>query len=159
MTATRRSPGDRMTCPAGKELKPLPKPEDGAIRYKATMADCGACALKTRCTTARARTVLRLINEPALERVARRLKAEPTLMNKRAQSVEPAFGTLKCWLPILPFERRGGRFLLRGRCQAGANFPGVGKGLRRSGGWCGGKGVWPPGNTADFRLMITLQRK
>jgi hypothetical protein len=107
-----------MICPAGKELKPLPKPEDGAIRYKARKADCGGCALKDQCTTAKARTVLRLINEPALDRVARRLKAAPDLMAKRAQSVEPAFGTLKRWLPILLFEKRGGRFLLRGRDKA-----------------------------------------
>jgi transposase len=102
---------DVMICPAGKELKPLPKPENGAIRYKAGKADCGGCALKSRCTKAKKRTVLRLINEPALERVAERLKAAPELMAKRAQSVEPAFGTLKRWL-------HGGRFLLRGRDKA-----------------------------------------
>ena len=55
--------------------------------------------------------ILRLINEPALDRVAERLKAAPELMAKRAQSVEPAFGTLKRWL-------HGGRFLLRGRDKA-----------------------------------------
>jgi hypothetical protein len=104
--------------PAGKVLTPKPRPQDGAIVYTARKTDCGACALKPQCTRAEKRTVLRLINEPALERVAQRLKAEPTLMNKRAQSVEPAFGTLKRWLPILPFERRGGRFLLRGRPKA-----------------------------------------
>ena len=102
---------DVMICPAGKELKPLPKPQDGAIAYTARKADCGACALKSRCTKANKRTVLRLINEPALERVAERLKAAPELMAKRAQSVEPAFGTLKRWL-------HGGRFLLRGRDKA-----------------------------------------
>lgn len=102
---------DRMICPAGKELKPLPKPQDGAIAYTARKADCGACELKSRCTKARQRTVLRLINEPALDRVAERLKAAPDLMAKRAQSVEPAFGTLKRWL-------HGGRFLLRGRDKA-----------------------------------------
>jgi len=95
----------------GGTLKPLPKPEDGAVRYKARKADCSGCALKDQCTTAAARTVLRLINEPALERVARRLKAAPDLMAKCAQSVEPAFGTLKRWL-------HGGRFLLRGRDKA-----------------------------------------
>jgi hypothetical protein len=102
---------DLMVCPAGKALAPKPKPQDGAIVYTARKTDCGACALKPQCTRAEKRTVLRLINEPALERVARRLKAEPTLMAKRAQSVEPAFGTLKRWL-------NGGRFLLRGRPKA-----------------------------------------
>jgi hypothetical protein len=102
---------DLMICPAGKELEPLPKPEDGGIRYKAKKADCGACALKEQCTTAEKRTVVRLINEPALDRVAERLKAAPDLMAKRAQSVEPAFGTLERWL-------HGGRFFLRGRDKA-----------------------------------------
>jgi transposase len=97
---------DLMLCPAGKELKPLPEPEDGAIRYKARKADCGACALKEQCTTAKARTVLRLINEPALDRVAERLKAAPDLMAKRAQSVEPAFGTLNAGYPSFG-SRRG----------------------------------------------------
>jgi hypothetical protein len=102
---------DLMVCPAGKALAPKPKPQDGAIVYTARKTDCGACALKPQCTRAEKRTVLRLINEPALDRVARRLKADPTLMAKRAQSVEPAFGTLKRWL-------NGGRFLLRGRPKA-----------------------------------------
>ena len=100
-----------MVCPAGKTLKPKPKPQDGAIADSARKTDCGACALKAHCTRSGKRTVLRLINEPALNRVALRLKVEPTLMNKRAQSVEPAFGTLKRWL-------HGGGFLLRGRLKA-----------------------------------------
>jgi hypothetical protein len=107
-----------MVCPAGEALTPKPRPQDGAIVYTARKTDCGACALKPQCTRAEKRSVFRLINEPALDRVARRLKGEPTLMNKRAQSVEPAFGTLERWLPILPFERRGGRCLLRGRPKA-----------------------------------------
>jgi adenine-specific DNA glycosylase len=97
--------------PRRQALAPKPKPQDGAIVYTARKTDCGACPIKPQCTRAEKRTVLRLINEPALERVARRLKAEPTLVNKRAQSVEPAFGTLKRWL-------NSGRFLLRGRPKA-----------------------------------------
>lgn len=102
---------DRMICPAGKALKPRPKPQDGAIAYKARKAECGACNLKPRCTTARARTVHRLINEAALDRVGARLAADPGCMAQRAQSVEPAFATLKRWM-------HGGRFLLRGRAKA-----------------------------------------
>jgi len=100
-----------MICPAGKILKPLPTPDRGAVRYRAQKTDCGACHLKPRCTTARARTVHRLINEAALDRVGARLNAEPSFMAQRAQSVEPAFATLKRWM-------HGGRFLLRGRARA-----------------------------------------
>lgn len=63
------------------------------------------------CTPAKARTVHRLINEAALNRVGARLKADPSAMPQRAQSVEPAFATLKRWM-------HGGRFLLRGKAKA-----------------------------------------
>jgi hypothetical protein len=39
---------DLMVCPAGKELKPLPKPEDGAIRYKARKRPIAAPAPSSR---------------------------------------------------------------------------------------------------------------
>jgi hypothetical protein len=81
---------DRLICPAGKELKPQATPQDGAIVYAARKTDCRACPLKPQCTKAEARHVTRLIDEAALERVSARLKAAPELMDKRAQSVEPA---------------------------------------------------------------------
>jgi transposase len=102
---------DRLICPAGKELKPQATPQDGAIVYAARKTDCRACPLKPQCTKAEARHVTRLIDEAALERVSARLKAAPELMDKRAQSVEPAFATLKRWM-------HGGRFLLRGKAKA-----------------------------------------
>ncbi len=107
---------DRLICPAGKELKPQATPQDGAIVYTAKKADCRVCPLKPQCTKAPVRHVTRLIHEDALERVTARLKAEPELMNKRAQSVEPAFATLKRWMPMDPC--RSGRFLLRGKAKA-----------------------------------------
>jgi transposase len=102
---------DRLICPAGKPLKPQATPQDGAIVYTAKKTDCRACPLKPQCTSAAARHVTRLLDEAALERVSARLKATPELMNKRAQSVEPAFATLKRWM-------HGGRFLLRGKAKA-----------------------------------------
>lgn len=102
---------DRMICPAGKALKPLPKRQEGAIVHQAGKADCGTCAIKPRCTTAKVRKVHRLINEAALDRVNARLKADPSRMPQRAQSVEPAFATLKRWM-------HGGRFLLKGKAKA-----------------------------------------
>ncbi len=102
---------DRMICPAGKVLKPLPAPDRAAVRYRALKSDCGACHLEPRCTTAKARTVHRLINEAALDRVGARLAADPGFLAQRAQSVEPAFATLKRWM-------HGSRFLLRGKAKA-----------------------------------------
>ena len=72
--------------------------------------------MKQQCTKAPARHVTRLLHEDALERVSARLKAEPELMDKRAQSVEPAFATLERWMPML--GKRSGRFLLRGKAKA-----------------------------------------
>lgn len=102
---------DRLVCPAGNALKPQSTPHDGAVIYAASKADCRVCPLKSQCTAAARRRVTRLLDEDALERVSARLKAEPKLMDKRAQSVEPAFATLKRWM-------HGGRFLLRGEAKA-----------------------------------------
>ena len=99
-TAFRWDPDkDRLICPAGKDLKPNPTPDRGAVVYTAKKTDCRVCPLKPRCTKAAARHVTRLLDEAALERVSARLKAAPDLMDKRAQSVEPAFATLKRWMP------------------------------------------------------------
>ena len=105
---------DRMICPAGKPMTSRSGPNrDGIIVYRARQSDCAACPLKPRCTGANGRAVSRMINEDALDRVQSRLDTDPELLQKRKQSVEPVFGTLKRWM-------HGGRFLLRHRI--GANI-------------------------------------
>ena len=99
---------DRLICPAGKALKPQSTPHDGAVVYAASKADCRVCPKKPHCTSAARRRVTRLIHEDALERVGARLKAEPELMDKRAQSVEPAFATLKRWMPLFCLKKAAG---------------------------------------------------
>ncbi|MBR0938869.1 transposase [Bradyrhizobium jicamae] len=68
--------------------------------------DCRKCAIKTRCTTAKYRTVTRHVHEDALDRMKARVDAAPELMRRRRCSVEHPFGTMK--------RMMSGRFLTRG---------------------------------------------
>lgn len=85
---------DTYLCPAGKTMnrKQLHRKEH-AVFYQASAADCGSCALKTRCTKSAQRTVGRHLQEDALNRMHRR--ATPELMRLRRSTVEHPFATLK----------------------------------------------------------------
>jgi transposase len=100
--------GDRFCCPAGETLerKGVQKDRDRII-YQARERACSACALKTRCTQARRRTVYRQVHEEALERM--RQRATPGAMRLRRSCAEHPFASLKYWIFGHP------RFLLRGR--------------------------------------------
>jgi transposase len=105
---------DAYRCPAGKLLTPSAgrKTNTGGrieIRYTSRKADCGACALRARCLSAKTptRTVYRWEHEDVLERHRARMKDAAAKMRRRAALAEHPFGTLKC--------RAGYRhFLLRG---------------------------------------------
>lgn len=85
---------DTYLCPAGKMLKrkQLSK-KDKAIFYTASKDDCGACAMKPRCTQAPQRLVMRLLDEDALNRMHQR--ATPEAMRLRRSTVEHPFAALK----------------------------------------------------------------
>jgi len=94
-TAFRYQPEtDTCLCPAGKTLqrKQISK-KDKAIYYTASKADCGACALKPRCTQAPQRLMTRLLDEDALNRMHAR--ATPQAMKLRRSTVEHPFAALK----------------------------------------------------------------
>jgi hypothetical protein len=80
------------------------------IIYQARERACSVCALKTRCTQARRRTVYRQVHEEALERM--RQRATPEAMRLRRSCAEHPFASLKYWIFGHP------RFLLRGRSGA-----------------------------------------
>jgi hypothetical protein len=88
------SHSDTFRCPAGQLLtrKQMNRPER-VIIYTTTA--CGGCALKPRCTATRQRYVSRHIFDAALERLQRRIAAEPEAMKLRRATVEHPFGTLK----------------------------------------------------------------
>ena len=95
---------DAYICPTGQHLVPLyrsrvSKTREGtwANRY-ANRAACRSCTLRDRCTKKTYRYILRYENETTMERMAERLAARPEVMNRRRESVEHPFGSIKQWM-------------------------------------------------------------
>jgi len=99
---------DIFRCPAGQTLtrKQLSR-KDRAVLYAAATEVCGACALKSRCTSSSRRWITRHLHDEALNRMHER--ATPEAMRLRRSTVEHPFATLKYRIFAHP------RFLLRGR--------------------------------------------
>lgn len=95
---------DQFTCPAGRILSRNGRVTRHSVFYKAR--DCGGCELKSRCTTARNRSLTRHVHEDALERMVARVAESPDVMRRRRCSAEHPFGTMK--------RMMNGRFLTRG---------------------------------------------
>ena len=100
---------DVYVCPAKAKLRPLykSKSRDNTKIDYANRAACKGCALGTRCTADSFRRVSRLENEAVLDRMAARLKARPELLDRRRESVEHPFGSIKQWM-------NQGAFLMKG---------------------------------------------
>lgn len=97
---------DTIRCPAGQTLKPSGKhTRNRAIRYRT--GACRDCRLKPQCTPGAQRTIHRLFDQAALDRMEARIYADPSLMVTRRCTVEHPFGTIKRM-------SGGGRFLTRG---------------------------------------------
>jgi transposase len=108
---------DAYVCPAGAHLD---------SRYEGKVRDlkrinyrnpqvCEACQLRSRCTKAAFRQIMRLENEAVLDRMAARLKARPDILDRRRESVEHPFGSIKQWM-------NQGAFLMRGLDKVRAEF-------------------------------------
>jgi len=97
---------DTIRCPGGHDMRPAAKHNRGrAVRYRT--AGCKTCSLKPSCTPGAQRTIHRLIDQGALDRMEARIYADPNLMRIRRCTVEHPFGTIKRM-------SGGGRFLTRG---------------------------------------------
>lgn len=99
---------DTYTCPAGQTLRPR---YYGKLRenVKVIYCDrkvCKSCSLRPSCTSKTYRGVTRLENEAVLDRMAGRLAARPDILDRRRESVEHPFGTIKQWM-------NQGAFLMR----------------------------------------------
>src|SRR5271154_2202431 len=107
---------DAYVCPAGQLLTPI---RHGRLRdlekidYGNPKA-CRVCPLRARCTND-VRSVSRLGNEDALDRMAERLKARPEILDRRREIVEHPFGSIKQWM-------YQGAFLMRGLANVRAEF-------------------------------------
>ena len=78
------------------------------------IAACRTCPLRRRCTQD-FRAVSRLENEAALDRMAARPKARPEILDRRRETVEHSFGSIKPWM-------NHGAFLMRGLEKVRAAF-------------------------------------
>jgi transposase/IS5 family transposase len=108
---------DEYICPGGHDLKPF---RHGKLREMtkidyANPAACRDCPLRQRCTDASYRAVSRLEHEDALDRMAARLRARSEILDRRRETVEHPFGTIKQWM-------NQGAFLTRGLEKVRAEF-------------------------------------
>ena len=95
---------DSCGCPGGHRLAPLyrtrvdkTRPETLIVNYE-NRAACNACALRDRCTKKTYRSIGRYENEAVLDRMAARLAAQPEMMDRRRETVEHPFGSIKQWM-------------------------------------------------------------
>ena len=108
---------DRYICPAGQRLHPY---SDSLLRglkktnYVNKLA-CDDCATRSRCTGGRFRTVSRLESEAVLDRMQARLAKRPDVLDRRRETVEHPFGSIKQWM-------NQGAFLMRGLDKVRAEF-------------------------------------
>ena len=77
-------------------------------RYRSRAADCAACPLKPRCTTARRRAVTRLVDEDARDRVRALAKTDAyAAARRRRKRIKRVFGHLKRNLKLRTLKLRG----------------------------------------------------
>jgi transposase len=105
---------DSWQCPAGATLS-FYRTSKAEKRKEYTSSACGSCALKSQCTSAARRLIMRGFYEDAREAMHRRAMTDPLWMKRRRETAEHPFGTMK-WLMAHP------RFLLRGLRKAKAEL-------------------------------------
>ncbi|WEO74996.1 transposase [Agrobacterium vitis] len=91
---------DVYICPAEQVLYPRYESKSREnVKFDYCNRDaCKGCALKPRCTNNPYRRVSRLENEAVLDRMAARLTARPNVLDRRRESVEHPFPTIKQWM-------------------------------------------------------------
>jgi transposase len=108
---------DSYVCPAGQRLHPYSSSLLRGLKkinYVNKLA-CDGCAIRSRCTGGRFRTVSRLENEAVLDRMQARLAKRPDVLDRRRETVEHPFGSIKQWM-------NQGAFLMRGLKKVRAEF-------------------------------------
>ncbi len=108
---------DTYVCPAGQRLRPYSSSLLRGLKrtnYVNKLA-CDDCAIRARCTGGKFRAVSRLENEAVLDRMQARLAKRPDVVDRRRETVEHPFGTIKQWM-------NQGVFLMRGLEKVRAEF-------------------------------------
>ncbi len=100
---------DSFVCPAGQRLRPFSSSLLRGLKKinYANRTACGDCRLRTQCTGNRFRCVSRLENEAVLDRMQARLAKRPDILDRRRETVEHPFGTIKQWMDHGAFLMRG----------------------------------------------------
>ena len=80
--------------------------ENGRAIHANWTNTCGACPLKSDCTTGKERRVRRWERENVLDRAQARLDSFPGAMQQRRETVEPPFGTIKAWMGATHFKMK-----------------------------------------------------
>ena len=95
---------DTYRCLAGKRLAPLylrsvsKSPPGTYLLAYTNIAACIGCGLRQRCAKNLYRSIMRFENESMMEGMADRLAARPEVMDRRRESVEHPFGSIKQWM-------------------------------------------------------------
>ena len=108
---------DSYTCPAAQHLHPYSSSLLRGLKkinYTNKLA-CDDCKIRQRCTNGKFRAVSRLENEAVLDRMQARLAERPDVLDRRRETVEHPFGTIKQWM-------NQGAFLMRGLEKVRAEF-------------------------------------
>jgi hypothetical protein len=108
---------DSYVCPAGQRLHPYSSSLLRGLKkinYVNKLA-CDDGKIRSQCTGGKFRTVSRLENEAVLDRMQARLAKRPDVLDRRRETVEHPFGTIKQWM-------HQGAFLMRGLEKVRAEF-------------------------------------
>jgi hypothetical protein len=108
---------DSYVCPAGQSLYPYSSSLLRGLKKTnyANKLACDDCKIRPHCTGGKFRTASRLENEAVLDRMAARLAQRPGVLDRRRETVEHPFGTIKQWM-------NQGAFLMRGLEKVRAEF-------------------------------------
>jgi hypothetical protein len=98
---------DTYRCPAGEQLIwRYTTVERGLTLSRYWSSNCGACAMKAKCTPSKQRRITRWEHEAVIEAMQRRLDEMPDAMRMRRSIVEHVFGTIKDWMGRDHFRTR-----------------------------------------------------
>jgi hypothetical protein len=98
-----------LVCPAGQRLQPYSSSLLRGLK-KINYANRAACRdgpLRPKCTGNLFRSVSRMENEAVLDRMAARLAQRPGILDRRRETVQHPFGTVKQWMYQGAFLTRG----------------------------------------------------